>query len=367
MNEHLLKFKEENSNSWTNWKWQIQNRIKTLEELQKFLPVTEEEKENFHKAGEFFQFAVTPYYLSLVDENNYNDPIRKQIIPSSTELIRTNFEIEDPLGEESNMPVKGLTHRYPDRVLWYLSHQCAVYCRFCTRKRKVGNSEHTPRKEDWEEALKYIQVHSEIKEVILSGGDPLNLSDNQIDYLLAELKSIPHLNSIRIHTRYPVTMPQRITSELCEILQKYFPIYIVTHFNHVNEISEESTKGIKLLITKGNCVLLNQGVLLSGINDSVDSLKKLFYKLISIGVKPYYLHQCDEVFGSSGFKVPIDKGIELMKEIRGYISGIAVPNYVADLTGGGGKIPLISSYLSKEEENFYEFRNFSGKLYKIGK
>jgi lysine 2,3-aminomutase len=367
MMNSLEDLKRKAGEDWNNWKWQIQNRIQTIEELSQYIPISEEEKKIFSQAKSFFKFATTPYYLSLVQTKNPNDPIRRQLVPSCAELQNSKYEVSDPLSEENHMPVRGLTHRYPDRVLWYLSHQCAVYCRFCTRKRKVGNSEQTPKREDWENALNYIRNHSEIREVILSGGDPLNLSENQLDYLLTELKKISHINSIRIHTRYPVTLPQRITPELCNVLQKHFPIFVVTHFNHAQEITTESQKAIQNLIQIGNCPVFNQGVLLSGVNDTVQDLKDLFYNLLKIGIKPYYLHQCDEVFGSSGFKVPIFKGIELMKQVRGYISGLAVPNYVIDLTGGGGKIPLVPNYLQKETEETYEFQNYRGKNYIVGK
>lgn len=361
----LLKI--QSGDKWRDWKWQLQNRIKDLEELNKYIHLSEEEKSIFKNCNEFFSFACVPYYLSLISANDPNCPIRKQIIPQKFELIRAYFEVHDPLGEESNMPVKGVTHRYPDRALWYLSHSCAMYCRFCTRKRKVGKSADTPRSEDWDEAIAYFETHKEIKEVILSGGDPLSLSDNMLDYLLSKLKSIFHINHIRIHTRFPVTLPFRITKSLCKILSRHFPIFIVTHFNHPNEITKESTEAIKLLICKGNAILLNQSVLLSGINDNSEILSTLNYKLVSIGIKPYYLHQCDEVFGSSGFKVPIERGMEIMKELRGYHSGITIPSYVIDLTQGGGKVPLPTDYLEKEEVDSYTFRNYKGDRFRIGR
>ncbi|MCX8000722.1 MAG: KamA family radical SAM protein, partial [Leptospiraceae bacterium] len=329
--------------------------------------LTSEEKEIFYKAESVFDFGVTPYYISLVDKNNLNCPIRKQIIPQVHELTFAPHERKDPLAEETYMPVRGVTHRYPDRALWYLSHTCAVYCRFCTRKRKVGKSQNTPRKEDWRLALDYFQKHTEIKEVILSGGDPLSLSDSSISYLLSELRKIPHINHIRIHSRHPVTLPFRIKSKLCKIFQENFPIFFVTHFNHPREITPESREAVRKLIQEGNVIVLNQGVLLKGINDSADVLKELFYKLIGVGVKPYYLHQCDEVFGSSGFKVPIQKGIQIMKELRGFISGVCLPTYVVDLSGGGGKVPLPTDYVIKENAEDVIFENFQGEIFKVMK
>ncbi|MBE7410645.1 MAG: KamA family radical SAM protein [Leptospiraceae bacterium] len=359
--------KEESLENWSDWKWQLQNRIRTLDDLEKWVSLSNEEKKIFSKAKENFDFAVSPYYLSLVQPKNKNCPIRKQIIPNKGELLREKFETEDPLGEEAHSPVKGVTHRYPDRALWYLSHNCPVYCRFCTRKRKVSKSTQTPGFSDWDCALQYFRKEKKIREVILSGGDPLSLSDNQLNYILEKLKSISHINQVRIHTRYPVTLPMRINDALCDILSKYFPLFIVTHFNHKNECTESSRLAVKNLITKGHATVLNQSVLLKGVNDSEKSLVELLYTLTGMGIKPYYLHQCDEVFGSSHFKVPISKGQKLMKKIRGYVSGISVPVYTADLTGGGGKIPIPTNYLVNEDKEFYIFSNYRGKKYKIKK
>ncbi|MBW0435128.1 KamA family radical SAM protein [Leptospira yasudae] len=356
---------ETTSPQWLHWKWQIQNRIKTQSELSEHLELTQTEKLSFDACSEFFEFSVTPYYLRLADQKDPNCPIRLQIVPHKEELIRNGFERQDPLAEESHMPVKGVTHRYPDRALWYLSHVCAVYCRFCTRKRKVSKSFHTPGKEEWDQALAYFRSHPEIKEVILSGGDPLNLSDDKLDYLLGELKSISHINQVRIHSRYPVTLPMRIDASLCAVLKKHFPIYLVTHFNHPKEITPLVKERIALLIQEGNVMVLNQGVLLKGINDSAETLKDLFYGLTAIGIKPYYLHQCDEVWGSGGFRVEISKGVEIMKQIRGRISGLSVPLYVVDLTGGGGKVPLPADYLAEKTDHSYVFRNYQDELYEI--
>ena len=296
-----------------DWKWQIQNRIRDTDSLSKYVQLTEEEEVIFKKCSEHFEFSVTPYYASLIDPNNPHCPIRLQVVPRAEELVKQPHELEDPLGEEMNMPVKGVTHRYPDRALWYLSHVCAVYCRFCTRKRKVSKSNSTPVRTDWEKALEYFTEHSEIREVILSGGDPLTLSDSNLEYILSELKFIPHINHIRIHTRYPVTLPQRFTKELCSMFSKFYPLYIVTHFNHPNEITQLTKLAMERLHKIGNTILLNQSVLLSGVNDNPDILRELNYKLIEIGIKPYYLHQCDDIFGSSHFKVPIETGKEIMQ------------------------------------------------------
>ena len=364
--KNAFQLKEDAGDEWFDWKWQMQNRIRDLSELKKYIQLTVEEEKTFHRAKEFFDFAVTPYYLSLISRDEQECPIRKQVIPREGELVRSSFEREDPLAEETHMPVKGVTHRYPDRAIWYLSHNCAVFCRFCTRKRKVSKSKETPNHEEWEEALSYFKSHTEIKEVILSGGDPLSLSDNQIEFLLSRLKEIPHINHLRIHTRYPVTLPMRINDALCDILSSVFPLFVVTHFNHVDECTEESKDAIKILIKKGNVQVLNQSVLLKGVNDSAKDLEELNYKLTGMGIRPYYVHQCDEVFGSSHFRVPIETGISIMKNLRGRMSGITVPLYVVDLTGGGGKVPLPINYLVRENPESYTFSNFKGDFFEIG-
>ena len=364
MNIHFSDIEEE---KWNSWKWQLQNQIKTLEEVKDKLSLTAEEEQAFISTKRYFKFAVTPYYFSLIEPSNINCPIRKQVLPRKGEMLVLDNEKTDPLAEEKYMPVKGLTHRYLNRVLLYVSHQCSVYCRYCTRKRKVSKTSSVPRKDDMEHAFDYIRKNKRIKEVILSGGDPFNLSENQLYIILKKLKEISHINQIRIHSRYLATLPMRVTLNLCKVLKEFFPIYIVTHFNHVKECTKEAEFASKMLIQEGSCILLNQNVLLSGINDHEDTLMDLYYKLISMGIKPYYLHQCDEVFGSSDFKVSIEKGQRLMKKIRGYMGGINVPLYVVDLTGGGGKVPLESSYLTEETNTFYKFKNYMGNSYEISK
>jgi lysine 2,3-aminomutase len=276
-------------------------------------------------------------------------------------------EIKDPLAEEIHMKAPGLTHRYPDRALWYLSHNCPVYCRFCTRKRKVGSPKETPTREDWNLSLEYLRNHEEIKEVILSGGDPMSLSNDSLVYIISSLKNISHISQIRIHTRFLVTLPQRFDEDFCSKMREFFPIYMVSHFNHPNEVTEEVAKSVQKLVTLGGIQVLNQSVLLKGINDTSEVLKSLFYKLVKVGIKPYYLHQCDEIEGISGFKVDIKKGIELMKELRGNISGLCLPNYVQDLTGGGGKVTLFHNYMTNESENHYYFKNYQDKEFTIHK
>lgn len=290
-----------------------------------------------------FRFEVTPYYLGLVDPADPSCPVAAQIFPRREELYDPLFPEPDPLAEETHMPVPGLTHRYPDRVLWYLSHNCAVYCRFCMRKRKVSRPESAPGADEFSDALTYISSTPGIKEVILSGGDPLSLSDDRLDFILSRLRDVPGLSSIRIHTRMPVTLPMRITHDLCEVLKKHYPITLVTHFNHVREITVEAAASVKRLRMSG-VLVLNQSVLLKGVNDTAPDQENLLLGLLRAGVKPYYLHQCDEVKGVSHFRVPIQKGKEIIRALRGRNPGIALPRYVIDLPGGGGKIPLEPDY-----------------------
>ena len=268
------------------------------------------------------------------------------------------------------MPVRGLSHRYPDRVLWYLSHSCAVYCRFCMRKRKVSQPESAPTRDDWEAILSYIRQDTGIKEVILSGGDPLSLEDKRIAYILKHLRGIKHLYSIRIHTRMPVTLPMRIDLALAELLGSFFPITVVTHFNHSKELTAQSKKAVRLLRMSGVDVL-NQAVLLRGINDDLKAQEELNLNLLAAGVRPYYLHRCDEIPGLDHFRVPVAKGVSILRELRGRNPGISLPRYVVDLPGGGGKVPLEPSYLLESEENFlpgkktYYLRNWAAKLFAI--
>ena len=340
--DSLAKIRLEAGSKWFDWKWQFSNRIRTLQDLSSVIDLTSAEIEAFEKSEQVFRFASTPYYLNLIDKNNPDCPVRKQIIPSLHEFVQRGTECEDPLAEEEFTVENGMIHRFHDRVLWYLSYQCGAYCRFCTRKRKVNDSSSRPGIPERERGLEYLRQNTNIREVILSGGDPLSLSDGFLKEIIAKIKSIPHINHIRIHTRIPVVMPMRITDELCQTFAEHFPVYIVTHFNHPNELTPEATAALKMLASKGNCILLNQNVLLSGINDTAETLRELYYNLTAAGVRPYYLHHCDEVYGISAFRVPYQKGIAIIKELKNTMSGISVPEFVVDLAGAGGKVPLHS-------------------------
>jgi lysine 2,3-aminomutase len=362
-----------------NWQKELQSSVRNLaglmERLQHLHGVTENDimsgpwanrmaaaLQHEWQLGSHFRFAVTDSYLRRARLDDPRCAILGQVLPDLAELDDPVFELDDPLAEETHMPVPGLTHRYPDRVLWYLSHNCAVYCRFCMRKRKVSKAGSAPDDDEITQALDYIRRHKELHEVILSGGDPLSLSDASLDRILGALKGIDHIVSVRIHSRMPVTLPSRITEELIQVLRRHSPLTLVMHFNHAQELGQDSQQAIEGLRSAG-ILLLNQSVLLKGINDTVEDLRELFLTLIKHGVKPYYLHQCDEVRGVSHFRVPIERGIELMKSLRGRIPGIALPVYVVDLSGGGGKVPADSSYFIRADAEGYVYRNYEGHTY----
>lgn len=355
-----------------DWKEELRSRISSADELLEFMPDLPESPlfrrlyasvEDFRKVAEAmageFRFSVTPYYLSLANLENARCPILLQILPRREELEDQVFQFPDPLAEDSHHPVDGLTHRYPDRVLWYLSHNCAVYCRFCMRKRKVSRSNSAPDRSSYSAALDYIRNHKEIKEVILSGGDPLSHSDQTIQFLLTELRTISHLSSLRIHSRMPVTLPSRITDQLTDVMRQAFPVTLVTHFNHPVEITEEATSAVRRLRMNGVTVL-NQTVLMRDINDSTQTIEALMLGLLRIGIKPYYLHQCDEVHGVSHFRANIETGLQILRDLQGRNPGIAIPRYVIDLPGGGGKVPLENQYLRRRTDDGLEFENWSG-------
>lgn len=309
-----------------------------------------------------FRFSVTPYYLSLANGLDPACPILLQILPQKRELADPLFTRPDPLSEEEHQAAPGLTHRYPDRVLWYLSHNCAVYCRFCMRKRKVSRAESAPSAANRLQALAYIRANPQIKEVILSGGDPLSLSDRTIDEILTELRDIPHLSSVRIHSRMPVTLPARITEEFGRMLAKHYPVTVVTHFNHAVEVTEQAAGAVKTLRMNG-VLVLNQTVLLNQVNDSLAAQEALLLSLLRAGVKPYYLHQCDEVQGVSHFRTNVSKGLAILEGLQGRNPGIAIPRYVIDLPGGGGKVPLENDYRAAGPAGDQSYRNFRGKIF----
>lgn len=354
-------FSEVPDEQWNDWRWQVMNRIETVKQLNEYLPLTPEEKEGIKKCLVSLRMAITPYYLSLIDRNDPNDPIRRQAVPTSLELIRSEGEVSDPLHEEGDSPVPGLTHRYPDRVLLLVTDQCSMYCRHCTRRRFAGQNDKPLPMDKIEKAIEYIASTPVVRDVLISGGDPLLLSDERLEYIIKKLRDIPHIEIVRLGTRTPVVMPQRITENLVNMLKKYHPIWVNTHFNHPNEITEESKKACAMLVDAG-IPLGNQSVLLRGVNDCVHVMKNLVQGLVKMRVRPYYIYQCDLSVGLQHFRTSVSKGLEIMEGLRGHTSGFCVPTYVIDAPGGGGKIPVMPNYVISQGYSKIILRNFEGVI-----
>ena len=346
---------------WNDWHWQVKNRVETLEDLKKYLNLTEEEEEGVRRTLGHLRMAITPYYLSLIDLNDPFDPIRRQAVPTAHELESAPYEAADPLHEDTDSPVKGLTHRYPDRVLFLVTDQCSMYCRHCTRRRFAGQTDCAVPMAQIEKCIEYIRQHEEVRDVLLSGGDALMLGDGLLERIIAELRTIEHVEIIRIGSRTPVVCPQRITPELCAMLKKYHPIWVNTHFNHPNEITPEAAAACARLADAG-IPLGNQSVLLAGVNDCVHVMKKLVNELVYIRVRPYYIYACDPSLGLSHFRTPVSKGIEIMEGLRGHTSGLCVPTFVVDAPGGGGKTPVMPTYLISQKPGKIVLRNFEGVI-----
>jgi lysine 2,3-aminomutase len=349
---------------WKDWKWQIRHSVRTLEKFEKLLNIRfgEKERKVLQQTLKKFPLSITPYYLSLIDVSNYReDPIFKQSFPSPEELIVQSTDMADPLAEEKDSPVPGVTHRYPDRVLLHVSNVCAMYCRHCTRKRKVGDVDHVSRKETVLAGIDYIRNTPGVRDVLLSGGDPFLLEDDYLDWILGQLRAIPHVEVIRIGTRTPVVLPYRVTDSLVAMLKKHHPIWINTHFNHPREITASAREAIAKLADVG-IPLGNQSVLLSGINDCPRIMKTLVHKLVQNRIRPYYMYQCDLSEGLSHFRTPVGKGMEIMESLIGHTSGFAVPTYVIDAPHGGGKVPVMPSYLISWSTNKVVLRNYEGVI-----
>ena len=347
---------------WLNWKWQLKNRITTLEQLEQHLELSPDEQAGCQYANHKLAMAITPYFFNLIDREDPECPVRRQLIPRGGEMVRSPEEMLDPVGEEHSMPVNGLVHRYPDRVLFLVTDRCAAYCRYCTRSRLVSNAQDYNFHPKFEDGLEYIEKHPEIRDVLLSGGDPLLLSEKKIDYLLGRLRAIPHVEFIRIGSRIPVFLPQRITPGLCEIFKKHGPIWLSIHVNHPKECTEEFSQAMERLSYAG-VPIGNQSVLLKGINDDVETLRSLFHRLLMVRVRPYYLYQCDLITGSAHFRVDVRRGIEIMRQLRGHTTGYALPQYVIDAPGGGGKVPINPDYIKKITDDEIVIQNFQGKEY----
>lgn len=347
---------------WTDWKWQLEHRVRDIDSFEKLLNIRfdTDEREDLEKTVEKFPFSVTPYYLSLIDTKDYkNDPIYKQCFPNPSELIIKKHEMADPLAEDTDSPVPYLTHRYPDRVLLQVSNVCSMYCRHCTRKRKVGDVDFIPDKESILKAIEYIRNTPRVRDILLSGGDPLMLPDEYLDWILTELKKIKHVEVIRIGSRMPVVLPYRITDGLVNMLKKHHPIWLNTHFNHPYEITASAKRALHKLADAG-IPLGNQSVLLAGVNDCPIIMKKLVQTLVKNRVRPYYLYQCDLSEGLTHFRTSVGKGIEIIENLLGHTSGFAVPTYVIDAPGGGGKIPIMPNYLISWSDNKVVLRNYEG-------
>ncbi len=348
---------------WNSWIWQQQKRVKDMAQLDKVIKVSDDERTAFEKSNEMFHMGITPYYASLMDPNDPNCPVRIQSVPKMGELTIQPYELEDPLAEERDMPVPAITHRYPDRVLFYTTHNCPVYCRHCTRKRKVSDPSSSTANKQLDDGLAYIEAHKEVRDVVISGGDPLSNSDDRLEYILSRLRAMDHIEVFRIGTRNLVTLPQRITPEFAAMVKKYHPVFVHTHFNHPKECTQEAFDACARLADAG-CVINNQMVLLKGVNDDPATVKKLNHLLLMMRVRPYYIFQCDMSQGLSHLRVPISRGLEIMQSLRGWTSGMANPYYVVDAPGGGGKIPMLPNYVVKHEGNVWTLKNFEGKEFK---
>lgn len=353
-------FEDVPDEKWNDWRWQMANRLNSVDDFEKILKLTESEKKALNSDG-LFRVDITPYYASLIDPLDENDPIRKQVIPTAGEIVPFTGMMEDSLAEDRHSPVPGLVHRYPDRVLMLVTTQCASYCRYCTRSRIVGDPSATFSKSEFALQLDYLRKTPQVRDVLLSGGDPLTLAPKVLEQLLTALKEIPHIEIIRIGSRVPVFMPQRVTDQLCDMLQRFHPLWLNIHVNHPNEISKELEVACDKL-TRAGIPLGNQSVLLAGVNDCVHIQRKLVQDLVQIRVRPYYLYQCDLVDGAGHFRTPVAKGIEIIEGLRGHTSGYAVPTYVVDAPGGGGKIPVMPNYLISASDHKIVLRNYEGYI-----
>lgn len=345
---------------WNDWRWQLSHRLNSVEDFEQVLRLTESERKALTTQG-LFRVDITPYFVSLINPDDPDDPIRKQVIPRAEEIVPFTGMMEDSLAEDRHSPVPGLVHRYPDRVLMLVTTQCASYCRYCTRSRIVGDPSATFSRAEFEMQIEYLKRTPQVRDVLLSGGDPLTLAPKLLEELLSRLREIEHIEIIRIGSRVPVFLPQRITQEFCDMVSKYHPVWMNIHVNHPNEITQELADACDRL-TRAGVPLGNQSVLLAGVNDCVHVQRKLVQDLVRIRVRPYYLYQCDLVEGAGHFRTPVAKGIEIIEGLRGHTSGYAVPTYVVDAPGGGGKIPVMPNYLISMSDHKIILRNYEGYI-----
>ncbi len=347
---------------WNDWHWQQRERVTRVDQLERVVNVTPDERRAVVETADEFQMGITPYYAALMDPDDPSCPVRLQSVPTMDEAHVSAVDLEDPLAEERDMPTPGITHRYPDRVLFYVTHNCPVYCRHCTRKRKVADPTSAAAKKQIEESLDYIAKHPEVRDVVVSGGDPLSLSDERLDYILGRLRGIPHVEIFRLGTRNLVTLPQRVTDDFVRMLREHHPVYVNTHFNHPKECTAEAFEATRRIADAG-CPIGNQMVLLKGVNDDPAIVKELNHKLLLMRIRPYYIYQCDLAKGIGHFRAPVEAGIRIIEALRGHTSGLAVPQFVIDAPNGGGKIPVNPNYVVRREGKRWILRNYAGKTY----
>lgn len=356
-------FPDATDRQWNDWRWQSQHRIRKLEQFEQVVSLSDRERDALVRGGTMLPVGVTPYYMSLVDAHDPQQPLRKTVIPTTSEFERSLGEADDPLGEDGHSPVPGLVHRYPDRVLLLPLDFCSTYCRYCTRSRVVGHGEIVPNERRLEAIFHYLEETTTVRDVLISGGDPLALSDDKLDWILGRLRSIPHIEFVRIGTKMPAVLPQRVTRGLTRVLRKYHPLWMSIHFLHPDECTAESKQACERLADAG-IPLGAQTVLLKGVNDEVETMKQLFHRLLMMRVRPYYLYQCDPISGSAHFRTPVSKGLEIIAGLRGHTTGYAIPTYVIDAPGGGGKIPLQPSSVVGRDGDWLVLQNFEGKEYR---
>ncbi len=356
-------FPDATRGEWNDWRWQLRNRVRNLGGLARIVRLSYDERQAVELLGDHLPVGITPYYAALIDPDDPAEPLRRTMIPVVNEFSHTPGEADDPLGEDAAMPVPGLVHRYPDRVLFLVTSFCATYCRYCTRARMVGQTgEYHFNAQQFEQALAYIREHPQIRDVLISGGDPLTMHDDKLEFLLSRLRAIPHVDFVRIGTKVPAVLPQRITSGLLRVLKRHKP-WISIHFMHPHEVTPEVGQACEALADAG-LPLGSQTVLTRGVNDDVETMKRLVHALLKIRVRPYYLYQCDPISGSSHFRTPVEKGLEIIEGLRGHTTGYAVPQLVIDAPGGGGKIPLVPDYVVGREGDDVLLRNFEGRMFR---
>jgi lysine 2,3-aminomutase len=348
---------------WHDWRWQLRQRIRTVDQLEHMVLLADEERRALTQGGSLLPFAVTPYYMSLIDPDEAQQALRRTVIPVQSEFLRTYGEADDPLGEDGHSPVEGVVHRYPDRVLFLVHDYCSTFCRYCTRSRVVGQGELRPDRQRLQAGLDYIRSHPEIRDVLLSGGDPLTLADDKLDWVLGELRRIPHVQFVRMGTKVPSVLPQRITPELVRMLRRHHPLFLSIHFTHPDECTPEAVRACRRLADAG-IPLGSQTVLLRGVNDDVAVMKQLMHRLLMMRVRPYYLYQCDPISGSAHFRTSVARGLEIIRGLRGWTTGYAVPTYVIDAPGGGGKIPLQPDYLAGRDGDDLLLRSYTGEVHR---